>query len=919
MSFTKITSAVFVAALMVVPFTLLLPTDGWAAREQMIITTRKKEENLLDVPISVSAISDIEIEQKGINDIKSVAKYSPGIEFDEGYGGQDNRIVIRGMSPTRGRSNAAFMVDGIDFTGEALTTAGAAFSINQRLLDVERIEVVKGPQSALYGRSAFAGAIQYITKNPNLENWEGDVLADLSSEEQYTVTGAVGGPIGDGFGLRLNAMAYDEAGFYDSVLTGGEVGGGDGTGLALTGLWEATDTLRIKARLAYSEDNYQPRAQARVASNTIVDLEPASLTGTPAFPIVAFGISGNYPDCNPFPSSPATTLASCANTPKILTTGTVSNIDGLGVAQAANPATGGEYPGTEVDMLTFTMNIDWETRAGTWSSDTGLSNQDGKQLFDGTWDSMLAGDYTSLDGSWSFTRPPCGPTGTENCSPIGQQIDFQNDTDLFSQEFRFASNFDGPVNFTAGVLYWDEKAEQREASMTVSPSFFRLTPGAPGPPPANLSAPTAASVFVDGNGNGLNNIPRVKSRETEHWSIYGLIDWDINDAWKLTLEGRYVDEEITNIAGECLPGPTAELTGLAGVDANTCSSSFRGGSSMAQASGGTLPDGTYTNAVTGPLEAKSTDSFFTPKGTVEWRPSDTRMWYASIAQAEKPGGISSIAGGTFFEPENSRFDSEKLLAYELGSKTSWADGAVVVNGALFFQDYTDKQVGVTQFDPRIGSDVSSIENAGEAEIFGIELDASWEINEHWFVSAAYTWIDAEYTKFESLTGSSGEVARTQVAGNGGCLELIDVDPGPGFSNVCRVSRKGNKVEDIPENAFIGYAKWNTQIGGGDMNLFVDTNVIFNDDRFIEENNIKKLDSYWLVDLRIGVVSNNWEVVLFADNVLDDDTPKSGVDVGSQVETFKQAQWPPGPTDGLIVSLPDPRIIGIRARYRFGSQ
>jgi len=909
----RVTGGVLAAVLTAIPITLLAPADGWA-REEMIVTTRKKEENLQDIPISVSAITDIEIKQKGINDIKSVAKYTPGIEFDEGYGGQDNRIVIRGMSPTRGRSNAAFLVDGIDFTGEALTTAGAAFSINQRLLDVERIEVVKGPQSALYGRSAFAGAIQYITKNPNMENWDGDVFADLGSDEQYTVTGAVGGPIGGGFGLRLNAMTYDEAGFYDSVLTGGEVGGGDGTGLALTGLWEATDKLTIKARLAYSEDNYQPRAQARVASNTLVALEPASLTGTPAFPIVAFGISGNYPDCNPFPSPAATTLASCANTPKILTTGTIGNIDGLGVAQAANPATGGEYPGTEVDMTTFTMNIDWETRAGTWSSDTGLSNQEGKQLFDGTWDSMLAGNYTTLDGSWTFVRPPCGPTGTEDCSPVGQQIDFQNDTDLFSQEFRYASNFDGPVNFTAGVLYWDEKAEQREASMTVSPSFFRLTPGAPGPPPANLSAPTAASVFVDGNGNGLNNMPRFKSRETEHWSIYGLIDWEINNAWKLTLEGRYVDEEITNIGAQCLPGPT-EGDGI--VDA--CSSSFRGGSSLATVvAGGTLPVGSYTNAVTSSLEAKSTDSFFTPKTTVEWRSSDTQMWYASIAQGEKPGGISSIAGGTFFEPENSQFDSEKLLAYELGGKTSWADGAVVVNGAVFFQDYTDKQVGVTQFDPRIGSDVSSIENAGEAEILGIELDASWEINEHWFVSAAYTWLDAEYTKFESLTGSSSEVARTQVAGNGGCLELIDVDPDPAeFSNVCRVSRKGNKVEDIPENAFVGYAKWNMLIGRSDMNLFVDTNVIFNDDRFIEENNIKKLDSYWLVDLRIGVVSDNWEVVLFADNVFDDDTPKSGVDVGSQVETFKQAQWPPGPTDGLLVSMPDPRVVGVRAKFGFG--
>jgi len=94
-------------------------------------------------------------------------------------------------------------------------------------------------------------------------------------------------------------------------------------------------------------------------------------------------------------------------------------------------------------------------------------------------------------------------------------------------------------------------------------------------------------------------------------------------------------------------------------------------------------------------------------------------------------------------------------------------------------------------------------------------------------------------------------------------------------------------------------------------------VIFNDERYIDENNVKKLDSYWLMDVRLGVTKDNWEVVLFVDNATDDDTPKSAVDVGSQIETFKQGQFPPGPTDGMIVSLPDPRVVGIRARVGFG--
>jgi len=915
------------AALIAIPITLLAPADGWA-REELTITTRKVEENLQDVPISVSAIVATEIEQKGISNMRGVAKYTPGIEFDEGYGAQDRRIVIRGLSPTRGRSNAAFLVDGIDFTGEAMSTAGGAFLINQRLIDVERIEVIRGPQSALYGRSAFAGAIQYVTKNPNLENWDGEVATDLGSDEQYQLTGAVGGPITSNFGLRLNALVYDEAGFYDNVLTGTEVGGAEGTGVALAGLWNATDDLSFKARLAFSNDEYQPPSQARVDSNTIVNLPPeliyTSGAGGPGFP------RANYPDCAPWPPPPRDgTVTSCFGTPKPLSTGTAPAGDTMAVTHSPNP-NGGEYPGTDVDMTTFTLVADWATDIGTFTSYTGYANTDSEQLFDGTWDSMPAGSYTSLDGSWTVTRLPCGPTGLENCSPIGQEVNFENETDLFSQELRYATNLDGPVNFTVGGLYWKEDVEQTEDSVTVSPAYFR---GFPPGPPRDILFPTAASVLLDGAGNGIDTLSRFKSRDTEHWSIYGLIDWDITDALTLTLEARYVDEEITNVGPECLPAETEIRTAAEGTDTDddgiidACNSAFRGGSSITQvvceppecdpSLPDRLPNGYYTNAVTGDLEAKSDDSFVTPKATLEWRPTDTQMWYASIAQAEKPGGISSIAGGTFFEPDNSRFDSEKLLAYEIGGKTAWADGRVIVNGALFFQDYTDKQVGVTQFDSRIQSDVSSIENAGEAEIWGIELDVAWEINEHFYVSGAYTWLDAEYTKFDSTTASGNEIARTQFAGNGGCLEIIPSSDMPdGESESCRVSRTGNSIEDIPENAFVGYARWNTPIG--DLNWFIDTNAIYNDERWIEENNIKTLDSYWLFDFRVGLTSDTWEVVLFVDNAFDDDTIKSGTDTGSQIGTFKQGLFPPGPVDGFVISMPDPRVVGIRAKFAFGN-
>jgi iron complex outermembrane receptor protein len=233
-------SGLIAASLVAVPAMLSFPADGWAQIEEIVVTTRRREENLQDVPISIDTLGAAEIERYGIYNIGDVAKYTAGMEYDEGYGAQDTRIVLRGLSPTRGRPNVAFMMDGIDFTGEAIQTSGGGLLVNQRLIDVERIEVVKGPQSALYGRSAFAGAVQYVTKNPNMEELDGEVFVDVADEEQYFVSGAIGGPVTERFGLRLNGMWYDREGFYTNTVTNETVGGTDGWGLALKGLWEPT-------------------------------------------------------------------------------------------------------------------------------------------------------------------------------------------------------------------------------------------------------------------------------------------------------------------------------------------------------------------------------------------------------------------------------------------------------------------------------------------------------------------------------------------------------------------------------------------------------------------------------------------------------------------------------------------------------
>jgi outer membrane receptor protein involved in Fe transport len=599
----------------------------------------------------------------------------------------------------------------------------------------------------------------------------------------------------------------------------------------------------------------------------------------------------------------------------------IPDADQLQVVQATDPITGGNYNGTEHELLTFTLVATWDLgtdgRGGSLSSYTGYTDSDSEQDFEGNWDAMTPGDDGSLDGTYSYTLPPCGRT---SCSPSQQQIAWTNEIDLFSQEIRYASNFDGPVQFTLGGLYWHEDAGQvSRGNSTIAPSNNR---GGFAPfgaienlPPAWTVLPT---VFFP-------EFPFV-GRDTEHWSAYGLVEWDIASAWTLSVEGRYVDEELTVEGPVCDAAATEALTGIpSGTDPATgddvCNGTFfRGPSSTTQtrAAGSPLPTGTYTTAVTFTGSGVSSDSFFTPKVTLEWTPTDTQMWYFTWAEGKKPGGITTISAGTFFDVQGRTFEQETLTNWEIGGKTGWLNGSLVVNGAAFFQDYEDKQVGVTQFSQITQADFGAIENAGEAEIWGIELSAQWQPGERWLLSAGYTWLDAEYTFFESITGSANEVARAQAAGNGGCLEIVP-SATPNTDDIrdrCVVNRTGNKIEDIPENSFVGGVHYTAPIGGSGLDWFAEANAIFTDERWVEENNVQLLDSYWLFDFRLGLRADSWDVLFYVDNLTDDDTSKSALDVGSQTNTMRQGQWPPGPTDGVIVNLPDPRIYGVRATFRF---
>ena len=279
---TKIAARVLVAA--AVAAAVSGTAVAQAQLEEITVTARKRTESLQEVPLTVTAFTADAIERSGIRNVQDVAKLTPGLSWDKGFAPQDTRPNIRGLPTTRGRPPIGILLDGIDISSESIATAGGSSMMNMKLVDVERIEVVKGPQSALYGRVAFGGAINYVSKKPNLEQTEGNALLDVATDSLYEVRGAVNLPLSDGhMALRLNGVYSDFDGFYKNEVSGEKLGGWKTQGVAAALRFAPTDAVDFTLRMSYSDDEMEPRpsyyfGQAVAGRNQPLAL-PSSVVG----------------------------------------------------------------------------------------------------------------------------------------------------------------------------------------------------------------------------------------------------------------------------------------------------------------------------------------------------------------------------------------------------------------------------------------------------------------------------------------------------------------------------------------------------------------------------------------------------------------------------------------------------------------
>jgi iron complex outermembrane recepter protein len=241
------------------------PDSGEAATGrvpgEIIVTARGRREVLTDVPISITAFDSQRIADRGINSVSAVAQLTPGLQFDQGPSPADIRPSLRGIALIEGRSNVAIIVDGIDVTGVTLNTniGGGGAQTAAPLLDLERVEVVKGPQSVYFGRSAFAGAIQFISRDPSFTP-EGKVAFAIGDRGRGEATAHVSGPIiGDTLAAKFSATYRTFEGYYPNPV-GGQNLGGYNTGGVGGALLLKTGPLRVKGMFNYLRQHDEPPA-----------------------------------------------------------------------------------------------------------------------------------------------------------------------------------------------------------------------------------------------------------------------------------------------------------------------------------------------------------------------------------------------------------------------------------------------------------------------------------------------------------------------------------------------------------------------------------------------------------------------------------------------------------------------------------
>lgn len=779
--------------------------------EEVVVTARKKTESLQDVPLSVSALRESALDEKGISVFEDYLLQLPSVTAG-GSGPGTSTIYIRGLAsttPNLTTAGVAGLAPNVSFYLDEQPLAQPGRNLDVYAADMARIEVLAGPQGTLFGASSQAGVVRMITNKPVIGETSGNVevesrfMPDGDSGAKVELVGNI--PIGESTAARLVAYRDKKGGYIDQVA----------------GTLDVSQSARFRPAGTIRQ-NGLPVNSSRGGFQAGADLSGATLNKAGAI----IKDDANELTYEGFRASVAHEINESWDA---LFTVAQQTIEADGVF-FVDPTLGDleiqRYTEDKIDDEYDNMSLTLEGSIGDLEVvyAGAYTDRTTDQMVDYT-DYLFVGQYLPYyicDYYVTYTSNAPGNVPTGTCGAPNLLVDSTTNLEVTSHEFRINADLSDTTSLTAGVFISDTELTELnlfnyptsvENDITYAANYPLTNTSATGSinnasPGWYSAGPFSEPVIF------FNDIRRTD----EQRGIFGELSFATSDTTELSIGARWYDIEV-DFEGSA---NSSFGNGFGNTDQQKYGSNLSAQYAPGNSNG--YPDKAETDGVIG-------------KVTYSWKPNDDSMYYLTWSEGFRPGLLNRPAGrtnsdGSYTIP--AAIDSDEITNYEFGWKSVLQDGQLRFNGSLFFVDVSGLQS--TIFDPSIVNLFFS-DNAADAEIKGVEGDFIYYTETGLILSGAFSLLDTEITK--SLIPTGDIIVGQELAF------------APGFQG----NISARKEWDL-EAGNTGY--WQAQFTMSDKS--------YSD---IMAPNRAEQDSYNLLNLRAGITNDDWFAEVYVDNATDE--------------------------------------------------
>ncbi|MEE8528355.1 MAG: TonB-dependent receptor [Gammaproteobacteria bacterium] len=900
--------------------TLAQEQDGLVV-EEIIVRAQRREQAMQDVPVAIEFFSGIKIRREGFRDLDALANFSPTVLILPRV--QDQDISIRGFGTTGNALTldqaAPTFVDGIHFGRSSMSRLA--------FMDLESVEVLKGPQPVFFGQNAIAGAFNIHSRRPTAV-WEGNLDIEFANDNKQALDFGVGGPLNDTWGIRV-AGKYDTTdGYLTDVVTQNKLGAFENIGGRVILQWTPTDAFQATAKIAASqiradsETSYACRTAgpllfARGGPTDDPEEPPGderSIWGEPDIdPVTGLNSGGSgwsnafTPlDTNCFSSDKGVSNGGPYFVPPANIREENSNFGALDIRAAAEAFTRGDRNKSTIgyeDIDTDTgyielsygfdngVTADWLTGWTFFDRDYALENSNTPFLLNLQ---ARGEEFDQLSSELRFTSTSAGPIEWMAGA-------YWQETDLFAWSSSLRANVRQPQRYNEineGVYYkalfgtvtfnfLDDKAsidlggrwQDVEKKMSViaygATWVYDVEPvsaGVGGPPGCTEDDPVPCNYSQVDPATARLFFPVTPGATL--WTMPFRQERDIPVEWL---------------------GPNAQPVGLSAKDFN------------APRLGGPWID----------LPVKASD--FDPQVTLRYRPADNLSFYFRYAEAFKIGGFDTGQTSVPRTEEALRFGSENAETYELGLKGALWDGRVRFDANLFELEVPDLQTTTTSTDP---DQTTSTVNAGQ-RVRGLEFNTWFAATENLRLSLAGAFMDGEMTVFAGGGCTDAEISAALSDPNAPCtildedgvLQVPPIDAAEAFDDfISIIDRSGSDAPRTPDWKFVLSADYRVPVGDR-------FELSFNALGYISDGYILDVESFSQVvkfneheDLNLmigfGDIDGRWVVSAFGRNLLE-----ARPSYNSRFDTFPNGLAGAGDDTSTHLSPSSFKSYGVKFEYR----